>query len=158
MSGVRDLNRCKEGKQQNTNFEFKECRLHLIQVSCREASLKSKTGQEILQVFKDNLLHAQEQSMPVLWQMSRCIRSLAWLSRELMNSTEWKRKQASLGGQLSTGPRGSTQSGCPEKLQNLCPLGFLRIWVGKALSNLVWTQCWPFFKQEGRLQRFSRSL
>lgn len=93
--------------------------LHLIQVSCREATLKGKIGQESLQSFK---------TISSICKSNQFLRSGKWVNASgawlgwAGNSwilTEWKRKQASLGGQLSTGSRGSTQSGCPEKVQNL---------------------------------------
>lgn len=45
-SGIQDLNRSEEGKQQNVDSELKECRFQLVQIFCRVIALKGKTRQE----------------------------------------------------------------------------------------------------------------
>lgn len=45
-SGIQDLNRSEEGKQQNADSELKECRFQLVQIFHRETALKGKIRQE----------------------------------------------------------------------------------------------------------------
>lgn len=58
-----------------------------------EAALKGKGAHESWQVFKDSILTAQEQSIPMLRKTSRRSRNLAWLSWELMAVLQRKRAE-----------------------------------------------------------------